>query len=83
MKMGSNWRNKYLIMKPEVSKIFDDLEAYLDFCKWEMLPFNEADLYRKSSPVYSAYLNSKRPRKPYQGKNPVQGRRRYEQNISS
>jgi hypothetical protein len=77
------WLNKYLTFKPEVHKIFDDLEAYHDWCRFELAPFNEADLYKKNSPVYSAYMNSKRPRKPYQGKNAGQGRKRNEQNIPS
>lgn len=40
------WIEKYLRMKPEVSKLFDDLEAYLDYCKINMLKFDERDLYR-------------------------------------
>ena len=64
------WLNKYLTMKPEVNKIFDDLDAYLDWCRFELQPFNPADLYRKDSATYSSYLNSRRPRKPYQGNKP-------------
>jgi hypothetical protein len=37
---------KYLRMKPEVNKIFDDLEAYKDYCRLGMLRFDERDLYR-------------------------------------
>lgn len=37
---------KYLRMKPEVNKIFDDLEAYKDYCRFNMLKFDERDLYR-------------------------------------
>jgi hypothetical protein len=33
-------------MKPEVSKIFDDLEAWLDHCRFNLLKFNPADLYK-------------------------------------
>jgi hypothetical protein len=40
------WLEKYLTMKPEVSKIFDDLEAWHDHCRFEMINFNPADLYR-------------------------------------
>jgi hypothetical protein len=39
---------KYLTMKPEVSKIFDDLEAYHDYCRFNMLRFDEKDLYKGS-----------------------------------
>jgi len=37
---------KYLRMKPEVNKIFDDLEQYKDYCRFNMLRFDERDLYR-------------------------------------
>lgn len=37
---------KYLKMKPEVSKIFEDLEAYKDYCRFNMLKYDERDLYR-------------------------------------
>lgn len=80
--MASNWLNKYLVMKPEVSKIFEDLEAYHDWCRWELAPFNEADLYKKNSPVYSAYLNSKKPRRQYNNQ-ARPAKRKNEQNISN
>jgi len=79
--MAASWLNKYLVMKPEVTKIFEDLEAYHDWCRWELAPFNEAELYRKSSPVYSAYLASKRPKRPYNNQ-ARPGKKRNEQNIS-
>lgn len=37
---------KYLRMKPEVNKLFDDLEQYKDYCCLNMLRFDERDLYR-------------------------------------
>lgn len=80
--MASNWLNKYLVMKPEVSKIFEDLEAYHDWCRWELAPFNEADLYKKNSPVYSAYYYSKKPRRQYNNQ-ARPAKRRNEQNISN
>lgn len=39
---------KTLRMKPEVSKIFDDLEAWHDHCRFNLLAFNPSDLYRSS-----------------------------------
>ena len=83
--MASQWLHKYLTMKPEVSKIFEDLEAYHDWCRWELAPFNEADLYKKSSPVYSAYLNSKKPKRSYNNQKDYNrsGKKRNEQNISN
>jgi len=37
---------KTLRLKPEVNKIFDDLDAWLDHCRINLYPFNPADLYR-------------------------------------
>jgi hypothetical protein len=37
---------KTLRLKPEVAKIFDDLDAWLDHCRFNLLPYNPADLYR-------------------------------------
>jgi hypothetical protein len=37
---------KTLVMKPEVTKIFDDLDAWLDHCRFNLLPYNPADLYK-------------------------------------
>lgn len=37
---------KHLTMKPEVSRIFDDLDAYREFCRENMLKFDERDLYK-------------------------------------
>jgi hypothetical protein len=40
------WVEKYLRMKPEVNQIFNDLEGYKDYCRLNMLKFDEKDLYR-------------------------------------
>ena len=40
---------------PPVSKIFDDLEKFRDYCRFEGKVFNEADLYKKDAPVWQAY----------------------------
>jgi hypothetical protein len=37
---------KTLFMKPEVKKIFSDLEEWLDHCRLNLLNYNPADLYR-------------------------------------
>ncbi len=64
-------------MKPEVSKIFDDLDNWLDHCRINLLPFNPSDLYK--SPEYKHFA---RPawtgeRKPYLGKNPRTNNERF------
>ena len=40
------WLAKYLTMKPEVKKLFEDLEAWHDHCRLEMINFDAKDLYR-------------------------------------
>ena len=58
-------------MKAEVEKIFNDLDAYKDFCRFNGKVFDEAALYRKSDrnwQTYERYLRDpkgwNRPRKP-------------------
>ena len=48
-----NYIQKTLRMKPEVTKIFDDLDAWLDHCRFNLLPFEPKDLYR--SDAYRAF----------------------------
>ena len=40
---------------PPVGKIFDDLDKFRDYCRFEGKPFDEADLYKKDSWVWQAY----------------------------
>lgn len=59
---------KTLRMKPEVEKIFDDLDKWLDHCRFNLLPYNPTDLYKSKE-----YKDFTRPawngeRKPYLGK---------------
>jgi hypothetical protein len=37
---------KTLKMTREVTKIFDDLDAWLDYCRFNMIAFDPKDLYR-------------------------------------
>jgi hypothetical protein len=81
--MAKNYKDyAYFENRPDVVRVFDDLEAYLDWCRIELRDFNPAELYKKESANYGAYLASKRPRKPYLGKNPRYDNRRNEQNFS-
>ena len=50
-------------MKKEVVQIFDDLDTLLDFCRFNLLPYNPADLYNRQSKVWRDFENSKRFRK--------------------
>jgi hypothetical protein len=58
------------MMKKEVVQIFDDLEALLDFCRFELLPYNPADLYNKQSKVWQAFEFARRPRRPLDRRQP-------------
>lgn len=40
---------------PPVNKIFDDLDKFRDFCRFEGKPFDEADLYNDRSWVWKQY----------------------------
>jgi len=40
---------------PPVNKIFDDLDKFRDFCRFEGKVFNEADLYKSDSYAWSSY----------------------------
>jgi len=52
------WIEKYLRMKPEVSRILEDLDAYRDYCCMHMLKFDEKDLYRSEQyHKYEKYRN--------------------------
>lgn len=41
-----NYIQKTLFMKPEVTKIFDDLDAWKDHCRFNLLKYDEKDLYK-------------------------------------
>ena len=70
--MARNYNDyKYFENRPDVVKVWTDLEAYQDWCRFELREFNPAELYRKDAPNYSAYLASKRPRNSnYRGNKP-------------
>lgn len=61
---------KTLVMKPEVTKIFDDLDAWLDHCRFNLLPFNPSDLYKSQEYKHFARPAWDGVRRPYKGKNP-------------
>jgi len=63
---------KTLVMKPEVEKIFDDLEAWLDHCRFNLINFDQKDLY-KSSAYKEWTKESKRPKNFNRAKKPKNG----------
>jgi|688.fasta_scaffold04331_21 hypothetical protein len=44
--MAQKNNKRFLGMKPEVTEIFDELDAYLEFCKNNMLRYDERDIYK-------------------------------------
>ena len=53
--------NKYLRIKPEVKQIFDDLDEYRDWVRMQYpaVKFDEADLYKNSSPTWQKFIRSR------------------------
>ena len=43
------------IANPQVAKVFNDLDAYRDYCRFEGKVFDEAALYKKDDPNWIAY----------------------------
>jgi uncharacterized iron-regulated protein len=43
------------ISNPVVNKVFNDLDDYLDYCRFEGKVFDEAALYKKSDWNWQAY----------------------------
>jgi len=43
------------IANPTVNKVFNDLDAYRDFCRFEGKVFDERALYNKQDPNWIAY----------------------------
>jgi hypothetical protein len=43
------------IANPAVNKVFNDLDQFRDYCRFEGKVFNEADLYKKDAAVWIAF----------------------------
>jgi len=39
------------------NKVFDDLEKFKEYCRFEAKPFNEKSLYKKGDKVWESYLS--------------------------
>ena len=52
-------------MKPEVTRIFEDLEAWHDHCRFNLLPFNPSDLYRSKEYRYFQKSQSGKSNRDY------------------
>jgi len=53
-----SWLKKYLTMKPEVTKLFETIEAYHDYCRFELLPFDPAAVHNKRNKQWKEYQRS-------------------------
>ena len=62
--MSQQWLTKYLRIKPEVNRIFDDLDDYLEFCKKQGYFYDESHLYNEKTPwgEMKRVLNGKHPK---------------------
>jgi len=60
-----NFITRTLVMKPEVTKIFDDLDAWLDHCRFEMIEFNPAHLYKSKEYKEWSKTRDRGDKKPY------------------
>jgi len=79
--MAKNYKGyAYFENNPSIVKIFQDLEDYLDFCRFELCEYNPSDLYNRDSTNWKTYMSSKR-RVKYNNK-PRNNRRRNEQSVS-
>ena len=62
-----NQLKKYLRMSPEVTKIFNDLDAWLNYCRFRMIKFDPADLYRSAE--YREWQERRRRRQQWLARN--------------
>ena len=51
------------IKDPLVRKIFDDLDRFRDYCRYEGKVFKEASLYKKGDRVWESYMAWSRTQK--------------------
>ena len=66
--MAKDYRSiSYFETHPDIVKIFNDLEAFHDFCRFELFPFDQADLYNRESWVWRNFEKSRRPKKTFNG----------------
>jgi hypothetical protein len=61
--MAAKWLKKYLVMKPEVSQIFDELDRYREFCVQYGYPYDERHLYNEKTP-WGEFDRSRRGKYP-------------------
>lgn len=60
------WLNKYLTMKSDVKQIYNDLDAWLNYCRFHMIKFDEADLYK--SVAYKEWQEKRKRREQWRSR---------------
>lgn len=58
-------------MKPEVKQIFNDLDAWLNHCRFNLTKFDPADLYKSNS--YLEWQERRRRRQQWRQRNGQSG----------
>jgi len=67
---------RYFERKPEVTRIFNDLEDWLNHCREHLLKFDPADLYKsRDYRDFAATKNSKQHQRPRLNTNTKQQQR--------
>jgi hypothetical protein len=56
-------------MKSEIRQIFQDLEAWLNYCRFRMIKYDPADLYR--SVEYKEWQERRKKRQQWQARNGI------------
>lgn len=56
--MAKTKQKSYLKSRSDVRQVFEDLEAYHDFCRFNLRSFDPAELYRRDSHNYRAFVAS-------------------------
>jgi len=76
--MAKNYKDiDYFNTRPDIVKLFEDLETFHDWCRLELCEFNQSHLYNRESWQWRNFDKSRRPkktgfveRKPYLGNKP-------------
>ena len=61
--------NRKYSMKAEIRQIFQDLDAWLNYCRFRMIKYDEADLYR--SVEYKEWQERRKKRQQWQARNGI------------
>jgi hypothetical protein len=61
--------NRRYSMKAEIRQIFQDLDAWLNYCRFRMIKYDEADLYRSAE--YKEWQERRKKRQQWQARNGI------------